>query len=144
MTVRRAGTVPGPAERVWRLVTDPERLPEWWPGVQRVEDASPAAWTKVLVSPRGKSVRADYTRLEARAPRRVVWRQEVEESPFERIFAESLIEIELQPANGSTRVALTADMRLRGWARFGFLQLRLATARQLRGALEGLRTAMEG
>ena len=143
--VRRSGTVPGPPDAVWRLVTDPDRLPEWWPGVQRVEEATPEAWTKVLVSSRGKTVRADYTRLEAQRPRRLLWRHEVEESPFERLLEESLTEIELEPEGpGSTRVALTTRMRLRGWARFGSLQMRVAAARHLRKALAGLERAMGG
>ena len=85
MVVRRERVVSGAPTDVWRIVSDPARLPAWWPGVSRVEDASREAWTTVLVSPKGKAVRADYTRVEADAPRLLVWRQEVAESPFERI-----------------------------------------------------------
>ena len=46
------------------MVSDPAQLPRWWPGVTRVEEATPEAWTTVLASPRGKVVRADFTRLE--------------------------------------------------------------------------------
>jgi uncharacterized protein YndB with AHSA1/START domain len=138
-TVTRARTVEAAPEQVWRVVTDPERLPTWWPGVQRVEDATPEAWTKVIASPKGKTVRADYTRVEAEPPRRAVWRHEVAESPFERILSESLIEIALEPqTTGGTRVELRARHRPRGLARLGSFQLRRAAARQLEDALDGL------
>ena len=146
-TVTRARVVAAPPEAVWRLVSDPDRLPEWWPGVQRVEDVSPGAWTNVLVSPRGKTVRADYSLVEAEGPQRLTWRQEVEESPFERVLSESLtdIEIEEEPHDSAgTRVHLRARMRLRGFARFGGLQIRRATGRRLEAALDGLETALTG
>jgi hypothetical protein len=68
----------------------------------------------------------------------------VEESPFERILAQSLTDIALEPAEGGTRVEITARLKPRGFARFGFFQLRRATTRQLEGALDGLAAALEG
>jgi uncharacterized protein YndB with AHSA1/START domain len=104
-----------------------------------VEDASREAWTTVLISPKGKSVRADYSLVEAREPEWLRWQQEVEESPFERLLAESITELELEPEpGGGTRVRLTLSQRARGWARFSPFQLRAAAARQAEGALEGL------
>lgn len=138
MEVRRERTVQGDAAEVWRVVSDPARLPQWWPGVSRVEDASPEAWTKVLTSTKGKSVRADYTRLEAEEARRLLWRHEVEESPFERILAESTTEIVLEPEDGRTRVEIAVSHQPRGWARLSPFQLRAAAANQVEGALEGL------
>jgi uncharacterized protein YndB with AHSA1/START domain len=140
--VTRARTVAAPPSAVWGLVSDPERLPAWWPAVQRVEEATPSAWTTVLASPTGKTVRADYTLLESEHERLLAWRHEVEESPFERILAESTTTVALEPEDGSTRVTLTARLRPRGFARFGFWQLRRATARQLDAALEGLGQAL--
>jgi uncharacterized protein YndB with AHSA1/START domain len=130
--------VPATPEEVWGLVSDPARLPAWWPGVTRVEEASADAWTTVLSSPKGKSVRVDYTRVEAQPERRLVWRQEVEESPFERILASATTEIELAPEASGTRVSVALDQRPRGWARFAPLQFRAAGRRQVRGAVEGL------
>ncbi len=139
MVVRRERVVPGPPSEIWRIVSDPARLPAWWPGVSRVEDASRDAWTTVLVSPKGKSVRADYSLVEAREPEWLRWRQEVEESPFERLLSEATTELELEPdPSGGTRVRLTLNQRPRGWARFSPFQLRAAAARQAEGALEGL------
>ena len=140
-TISRRQSVPAPPHEVWGVVSDPGRLPEWWPGVTRVEDASPEAWTTVLTSAKGKAVRADYTRVEASPPHRLVWRHEVAESPFERILSESVTAVTLEPeGEGETGVELTVRHRPRGFARFGFLQMRLAAARQLDQALEGLRS----
>jgi uncharacterized protein YndB with AHSA1/START domain len=125
-------------EEVWGLVSDPARLPQWWPGVTRVEEASGDAWTTVLSSPKGKSLRIDYSRVEAEPERRVVWRQEVEESPFERILASATTEIALTEDADGTRVTVSLDQRPRGWARFAPLQFRAAGRRQVQGAVEGL------
>jgi uncharacterized protein YndB with AHSA1/START domain len=140
--VRRETLLPAPPREVWRTVSDPARLPAWWPGVSRVEDVSPEAWTKVLVSPKGKAVRADYTRVEAEEPERLLWRHEVDASPFERILASSTTEIRLEPRDEGTLVRITLDQRPRGWARFSPLQLRAAASRQVTGALEGLQALL--
>jgi uncharacterized protein YndB with AHSA1/START domain len=139
MVVRRERVVSAAPDDLWRIVSDPARLPAWWPGVSRVEDASREAWTTVLVSPKGKSVRADYSLVDAREPDWLRWRQELEESPFERLLSESVTELELEPQpGGGTRVRLTLNQRARGWARFSPFQLRAAATRQAEGALEGL------
>jgi uncharacterized protein YndB with AHSA1/START domain len=139
MVVRRQRVVPAAPAEVWRVVSDPTRLGGWWPGVSRVEEASREAWTTVLVSPTGKSVRADYSLVEADEPQRVKWRQEVEESPFERLLYESTTEIALAPeGGGGTRVGVTLLQRPRGWARFSPFQLRAAARRQADAALDGL------
>jgi uncharacterized protein YndB with AHSA1/START domain len=141
--VRRSRTVAAPADAVWELVSDPHHLPRWWPQVQRVEEVSGDAWTNVLRTPRGKTVRADYSRVEWQPPKRIVWRQEVEESPFEAILDEALTVIELSPeGDHATRVALEADQELHGRYRFGGFMLRRATKRQLDQALDGLEQAV--
>jgi uncharacterized protein YndB with AHSA1/START domain len=139
MLVRRERVVPAAPAEVWGVVSDPTRLAAWWPGVSRVEEASRDAWTAVLVSKTGKSVRADYSLVEAEEPDRVLWRHEVAASPFERLLRESTTEIALQPADtGGTKVRLTLNQRPRGWARFSPFQLRAAAHRQAESALEGL------
>ena len=138
MIVRRETLVPAPPEEVWRVVSDPARLPAWWPSVSRVEDASPEAWTKVMLSPGGKAVRADYTRVEAEEPTRVLWRHEVEESPFERILSGSTTEIAMEARDDGTLVRISVEHRPRGWARFSPFQMRAAATRQVSGALDGL------
>jgi uncharacterized protein YndB with AHSA1/START domain len=140
MVVRRERVVPAAAREVWDVVSDPMRLPAWWPGVTRVEEASREAWTTVLVSPKGKQVRADYSLVDADEPERLLWRHEVEASPFERLLSESTVALDLQPdpAGAGTRVRLTLSQSPRGWARFSPFQLRAAATRQAELALDGL------
>lgn len=140
--VRRARTIAATPEELWRVVSDPYHLPRWWPRIERVEEASEEAWTQVLRSPAGRAVRVDFTRVEYEPPRRLVWRQEIEESPFERILDESTTEISLaEAAHGGTRVELRAVQRLHGLSRLGAPMVRRATRRQLDEALEGLARA---
>jgi uncharacterized protein YndB with AHSA1/START domain len=142
-TVRRGRSVAADVEDVWKLLSDPERLPEWWPGAQRVEEVEEGAWTLVLSTPRGKQVRADYSLVDSEPLRELLWRQEVEESPFERIMSESLTRFALEPEDDSTHVTMSNRIRLRGFSHFGVVQVRLAARRQLDGALEGLQSALE-
>jgi uncharacterized protein YndB with AHSA1/START domain len=138
VNVRRQRRVSAAPEEVWRVVADPWRLPAWWPGVTRVEEATPEAWTTVMTSDKGRAVRADYTRVAAEEPHRLVWRQELAETPFERLLTESATELALTPDGGGTRVQLGLVQRPRGWARFAPLQLRAAARRQVQEALDGL------
>jgi uncharacterized protein YndB with AHSA1/START domain len=144
--VTREVTLDAPLEEVWRIVSDPYSFPRWWPHVVRVEDVEDDAWTKVLRTPRGNTVRADFTRTELEPQRRVAWRQELEESPFERIFSSAVTEVELASTDeGGTRVALTSEEKVRGRFRVGggFIVKR-ASRRRLDDALHGLSQALGG
>ena len=144
-TVKRARTIRAGSQALWDVIADPAEMPRWWPDVVRVEDATPLAWTNVLSTPKGAAVRADFTRLAADEPRRIRWQQEIEESPFERILAENVTEVKLEPdAENSTRVELRSVQRLRGYSRFGGFLFRRATRHKLDAALEGLARAVEG
>lgn len=139
MVLRRETTVEAAPPEVWAVVSNPAQLARWWPGVERVEAATPESWTTVLASPRGKVVRADYTRVETVEGERVQWSQELAGTPFERILASASTEVSLEPAEpGATKVTIALDHRPRGWARFAPLQFRSAAARQVNGALDGL------
>ena len=141
--MKRKRIVSAAPDAVWDLVSDPYHLPRWWPQVQRVEEVTDDAWTKVLRTPRGKTVRADYTRVTWRPQHEIVWRQEVEESPFEAILEESLTTIALEPVgDDQTRVQLSAEQELHGRYRFGGFMLRRATRRQLDEALDGIERAV--
>jgi uncharacterized protein YndB with AHSA1/START domain len=137
---RRRRSIAATPEEIWRVVADPHHLPRWWPGVERVEEASEETWTEVFRSRRGKTVRADFTRIEAEEPRLVRWRQEVEATPFQRFLAEAVTEVRLEPEGDGerTRVELATRQRLRGMARFGGMLFRGASRRQLDEALAGL------
>jgi uncharacterized protein YndB with AHSA1/START domain len=137
--VTRTRTIDAAPEAVWRVVSDPHHLPRWWPAVQRVEEVSDDGWTKVLATPTGKTLRADFTRVDVEEPRRLVWRQELVESPFERVLSAAVTELTLDPAPGdATRVQIRATRRVRGLARFGGFMVRRATRTQLDDALDGL------
>ncbi len=136
--VARTRVVPVPPDRVWDLVSDPHSLPRWWPDTERVEDATPLAWTKVMKTPRGRTVRADFTREQAAEPRTLRWRQEIDETPFEGILHEAVTEVALEREGEGTRVRIEQRQKLRGKARFGAFLFRRATARKLDSALDRL------
>jgi uncharacterized protein YndB with AHSA1/START domain len=141
-TVVRSRTIAAPQQQVWELVSDPYHLPRWWPTVQRVEDVSDDAWTTVATSSRGRAVRFDWSRVYADPPERIVWRQELAQTPFERFLRESVTGVILQDGGGSTKVELRIVRKLRGLARFGGLQMRFAVRRELDAALDGLESAL--
>jgi uncharacterized protein YndB with AHSA1/START domain len=136
--VRRARRLAAPLEEVWSLASDPYRLPRWWPRTERVEAVSERGWTSVLVTERGRSVRADYTVIESAAPTLRRWSLDVEGSPFAKLLIADETELRLQAADGGTEVALTQRQRPRGWARFGVIVLRRAAKGTLDAALTGL------
>jgi len=137
-TVVRSRTIAAPQERVWELVSDPYHLPRWWPTVQRVEDVTDDAWTTVATSSRGRAVRFDWSLVYLEPPERVVWRQELAQTPFERFLRESITGVILEGADGTTKVELRIVRKMRGLARFGGIQMRRAIRRELDGALAQL------
>jgi uncharacterized protein YndB with AHSA1/START domain len=136
--VRRARRVAAPLEEVWSVASDPYRLPRWWPRTERVEAVSERGWTSVLVTERGRSVRADYTVTESTSPTLRRWSLDVEGSPFAQLLIADETELRLRAAGGGTEVALTQRQRPRGWARFGGVVLRRAAKRTLDDALTAL------
>ena len=103
MDVRRSRTVAAPLDDVWQIVRDPYHLPRWWPRTQRVEGVSSGGWTSVLVTDKGRSVRADYRVELTKSGERRRWSQEVAGTPFEKLFREVVYEIALAPAVGGHR-----------------------------------------
>jgi uncharacterized protein YndB with AHSA1/START domain len=141
--VARNRTIAAPPEDVWRVVADPWHMPRWWPRTDRVEGVTDDAWTSLLSSSRGgRTVRADYTFEAREEPRRVRWRQDLEGTPFERLFVGWAAEAQLEPADGGTRVRLVIESSGRGWARFGGFMVRKAMKRLLDDALAGLERAV--
>jgi uncharacterized protein YndB with AHSA1/START domain len=141
-TVVRSRTIAAPQQQVWELVSDPYHLPRWWPTVQRVEDVSEDAWTTVATSSRGRAVRFDWSRVYINPPERIVWRQELAQTPFERFLRESITGVILADEGEATKVELRTVRRLRGLARFGGIQMRLAVRRELESALDGIEAVM--
>jgi carbon monoxide dehydrogenase subunit G len=143
MVVRRSRTVGAPVDEVWRIVRDPYHLPRWWPRTQRVEAVSSGGWTSVLLTDRGRSVRADYRVELSKGAERRRWSQQLEGTPFEGLFREVVCEVALAPAEAGTVVGIEMRQRPRGWARFGGVMLRRAARRQCDEALEGLAGLVE-
>jgi uncharacterized protein YndB with AHSA1/START domain len=138
-TTTRTRTFDAPPEAVWRVVGDANHLARWWPRVRRIEAVSEGGWTKVFMTAKGKSVRADYTLLETRPPHAISWTQELEDSPFERLMDEAVTEVSLEPAGDErTQVSISLRQRLRGWARFAPFLVKRGTRRLLDEALDGL------
>ena len=96
--------VAAPRKEVWALVGDPYHHPRWWPRVQRVEGVTARGWTNVLVSSRGNTVRTDWVVEVNEEPTRRRWAQEIDGTPFERLFKRNAIEAQLDHAeSGFTR-----------------------------------------
>jgi uncharacterized protein YndB with AHSA1/START domain len=131
------------------VVSDPYQLPRWWPKVSRVEGVqerrrgSGTLWTKVLKTQAGRDVRADYRCLYSKQPIAYGWEQEIEGSPFQKVFRSSVTRIELADANGGTTVKLEANQRLRGMSRLGGFMVKRATTQQLDEALDSLAALFE-
>jgi carbon monoxide dehydrogenase subunit G len=139
MRVRRSRVVAAPPDDVWATVGDPYHLPRWWPRVERVELVQGDGFTELLRTDKGRAIRADFRVTKSRRPELRGWRQEVAGTPFEGILAWSETEIRLEPSgDGSTRVSIEQEQKLRGMARFGSFMMRRATRRSLDEALEGL------
>jgi uncharacterized protein YndB with AHSA1/START domain len=137
-TVVRSRTLAAPQQDVWELVSDPYHLPRWWPTVERVEDVSDEAWTTVATSKRGRAVRFDWTRVYIQPPDRIVWRQELAQTPFERFLRESVTGVILAGEGADTKIELRIVRKMRGLARLGGIQMRRAIRRELDGALDQL------
>ncbi len=125
------------------MLGDPHHLPRWWPRVSRVESVEEDAFTEVLMSGKGKMVRADFKRLDALPEHRIVWAQQVKDTPFARILTSAETEIRLADAHGSqgpaTEVTIELRQTLHGFlARLGSHMVRRAAGSTIEEALDGL------
>ncbi len=132
-------TIAASPDRVWEVVSDPEHMPRWWPGVKRMEEVAEDRFTQVFATKRGRPVRMDFQVLAVEAPARMAFSQDVAGTPFERILREAITEIALEPgADGGTHVTITQRHKLRGYKKTGGFMLRRATRARLNEALDGL------
>jgi len=136
---RRSAVVAAPPADVWRTVADPYMLPRWWPRVERVEGVGRGAFTQVLRSDRGATVRADFRIALARRPTELRWTQDLAGTPFAKLLRRAETRIVLAPeGDGATRVEIALDQKLAGTARLGGPLVRRATRRRLDEALAAL------
>jgi uncharacterized protein YndB with AHSA1/START domain len=140
-TAQRTRTIAASQQELWEVLGDPHHLPRWWPRVNRVEAVEQDAFTEVLISGKGKMVRADFKLLDAVDQRRIVWSQQVENTPFARILTSAETEISLADAGEGPATAVTIELRqtLHGFlARLGSHMVRRAAGSTIEEALDGL------
>jgi uncharacterized protein YndB with AHSA1/START domain len=138
-TTRRTRTLTADPPAVWRTVADPNHQPRWWPLVTRVEGVEPDAFTQLLRTSKGRSIRADFVVLQRDEPAVYRIEQQLAGSPFERILHRNELTIELQPeGEAATLVVLTRQTKLRGMSALGGFMWRRAAAKQLDEALDAL------
>jgi uncharacterized protein YndB with AHSA1/START domain len=132
--------IDAPPERVWELVIDPRRHPEWVPSLREsyglpdrpLEPGDTFSQRLCLV---GQEVRMDWTLLEREDPRSAQWRATGPGS------AEAHISFELSAENGGSRFRYVNEFDPPG----GFLGRAAAmpAKRQARKSLAALKRAAE-
>jgi len=137
-TAHKDRTIAAAPQQVWEVVADPWRLPQWWPGVKRMEAVEDDRWTEVHMTKRGRPVRIDFHLLYLEPPYRRAWEQEIPGTPFERVLNEAITEIQLDLIGSGTRITIGQRQKLRGYSRTGGYLLRRATVKKLTEALDGL------
>ncbi|MFZ1153880.1 MAG: SRPBCC family protein [Solirubrobacteraceae bacterium] len=148
-TAQRTRTIAASEQELWEVLGDPHHLPRWWPRVSRVESVTLKdtgeldAFTEVLMSGKGKMVRADFKLLDAVSLRRIMWAQQVENTPFARILTSAETEVSLAGADAadgpSTEVTIELRQTMHGFlARLGSHLVRRAAGSTLEEALDGL------
>jgi uncharacterized protein YndB with AHSA1/START domain len=168
-TVRRSRTIEASPEDLWEVLGDPHHLPRWWPRVSRVEAVEENAFTEVLTGPSGKIVRADFKLLEQVDGQRIVWSQQVENTPFARVLRSAETEITIAGASAghaaggyrehSSATEVTIELRqelqgfsprpgsgswIGGLSRFGSPLVRRAAHSTIAEALDGLERIVGG
>jgi uncharacterized protein YndB with AHSA1/START domain len=139
-TARRSRIIAAPAPQLWEVVADPHHLPRWWPRVARVEDVEGSAFTEVMKTSRGKTVRADFELVRAEEPAHsLTWEQRLEGTPFGRLLRSATTSVSLEPAAEGTRVTIELRQKLTGFLpRFGSFMVRRAAVATVEEALDGL------
>lgn len=142
-SVRRERVVEAAPGAVWAVVSNPHHQPRWWPRVTRVEDVAGGRFTQVFATQAGRTVRADFRVVERAEGRAIAWEQQVEGTPFARVFRASRTEIVLEPEGAGTRVRIAVEQKLAGISRIGGgLMVRRGTGRIIDEALDGLAAAV--
>lgn len=139
-TARRSRTIAAPIEQIWELVGDPHHLPRWWPRVTRVEDVEDGAFTEVMKTSKGKTVRADFNVVHRDEDgHAMIWAQRLEGTPFARLLSAAETDLRLAPVGPATEVTLQLRQSLTGFfPRFGGFMVKRAAGATLDEALDGL------
>jgi carbon monoxide dehydrogenase subunit G len=132
--------IAAPVGELWEVIADPHHLPRWWPRVARVEDVEGSAFTEVMKTARGKTVRADFELADADEHAHTLrWEQRLEGSPFARLLSSAVTLVRLEPADEGTQVTIELHQTLTGLLpRLGSHMVRRAAAATIDEALDGL------
>ena len=159
-SARRSRTIPAPPQELWELIRDPHHLPRWWPRVTRVEGVEGDAFTEVMLTRKGKTVRADFRLIESNEEERTLtWAQRIEGTPFARVLQSAETEVSLAEGaaagypqlgsvsswdgagsnGGTTEVTIELRQTLTGiFPRLGGMMVSRAAAATIEEALNGL------
>lgn|GEM_PF-201355 len=143
-SVTRKRVLPATPEQVFDVISDPRRLPQWWPRVVRVEHvtgkpgAARTRWTNVLAADSGRKLRLDYCCLASNRPERYKWEHELEGTPFADHLLSQVSEIRLVPHPEGTEIRLSSTHTLRGSARLAGFAMKRSQKEMLEAALAGL------
>lgn len=149
-TVTRKKKLAATPEKVYDLVSDPARLPDWWPRVVRVEDvagrpgAARTRWTSVLGADSGRMLRLDYRCTGATRPERYEWEHELEGTPYESHLARQSVEARIAGQGDGTEISLTTVNSLRGTAKIAGFSMKKGQRELLDEALESLARLFDG
>ncbi len=143
MKVSRERVLAASPADVWAIVGDPGSLGRWWPRVERVESIDHGGFTEVYRTKKGTVVRADFRIAALDAEREIRVVQQLEGTPFARVFSAASKHAALEPAEGGTRVTLVLEQTPAGMARLGAFLVRGALRRQLDEALDALAALLE-
>ena len=109
--VERSTTIDAPAEKVFEYLEDPNNIPQYAPGVSRVDDVRRSEERvgdsyRTVYSVMGLDFPTKFTTVEHERPRKVVARME---GGMTGAFAWTLA-----PQDGSTRVDVRIDYEMKG------------------------------
>lgn len=138
MKVSRTRTLEAAPAEVWAIVGDPGQLWRWWPRVDRVESVDSAGFTEVYKTKKNRTVRADFRIAALDQEREIRVVQQLEGTPFERIFAKAGKRCLVEPEGTGTRLTVELTQTPAGLARLGGLMVRKAMRRQLDAGLDAL------
>jgi uncharacterized protein YndB with AHSA1/START domain len=148
--VRAERSIPAAPDVLWPLVSEPDRLPEWFAFAERVEvlDGPEGAGQRRRQHGRWGKKRSEVDQVITRwePPRALAWRHEAERldgKPAPRFAASTDFTIELVPEAGGTRVRLHSAQAPAGPVRGLVIRAfgRREVARTLQDSLDRLAAA---
>lgn len=114
--VSRQRTIPVPAARVWGVVAEAERLPEWWAragGVKVLEGSGLGRRQRLSSQWRGQDSEVDQVITAFEPERRLEWRHVAERiggQPAPRFASETVVSVELE-AQGTSATLVVLESR---------------------------------